>query len=119
MLQAECGELRKKLEESRQQLDSNDQMIRWLNNQVRTYPCLRIVSLEQCRWVLVSKCNGMVQSLRHFLFTSEDEDVLTIWQVNEAQLHGAHSSKYSSYRPALHGVANTYATGVSTRLPLR
>ncbi|CAL8470011.1 g9553 [Coccomyxa elongata] len=70
--QAECGELCKKLEESRKQLDSNDQMIRWLNN-----------------------------------------------QVNEAQLHGALSSKYSSYRPALHGVANTYATGVSTRLPLR
>ncbi len=36
MLQAECGELRKKLEESRKQLDSNDQMIRWLNNQVRS-----------------------------------------------------------------------------------
>ncbi|KAK9915645.1 hypothetical protein WJX75_002088 [Coccomyxa subellipsoidea] len=70
--QAECEELRKKVEDSRKQLDSNDQMIRWLNN-----------------------------------------------QVNEAQLHGAIASKYSTYRPALTGANNAYATGVSTRLPLR
>ena len=54
-----------------------------------------------------------------FHLTSQFENMLGIWQVNEAQLHGALSSKYSSYRPALNGVANTYATGVSTRLPLR
>lgn len=40
-------------------------------------------------------------------------------QVNEAQLHGAVNSKYSTYRPALTGASNSYATGVSTRLPLR
>lgn len=40
-------------------------------------------------------------------------------QVNEAQLHGAIASKYSTYRPALTGANNAYATGVSTRLPLR
>ncbi|EIE25806.1 hypothetical protein COCSUDRAFT_1459, partial [Coccomyxa subellipsoidea C-169] len=32
--QAECEELRMKVEDSKKQLDSNDQMIRWLNNQV-------------------------------------------------------------------------------------
>ena len=35
MLQAECKDLQKKLEKSQKHLDSNDQMIRWLNNQVR------------------------------------------------------------------------------------
>ncbi len=33
--QAECEELRRKVEDSKKQLDSNDQMIRWLNNQVQ------------------------------------------------------------------------------------
>lgn len=33
-LKADAGELRAKLEESRQQLQSNEQMIRWLNQQV-------------------------------------------------------------------------------------
>jgi spindle assembly abnormal protein 6 len=33
-LKADNGELRAKLEESRQQLQSNEQMIRWLNQQV-------------------------------------------------------------------------------------
>ena len=35
MLQVECRDLQKKLEENQKHLDSNDQMIRWLNNQVR------------------------------------------------------------------------------------
>lgn len=34
-LKADNGELRAKLEESKQQLQSNEQMIRWLNQQVR------------------------------------------------------------------------------------
>lgn len=33
-LKADNGELRAKLEESKQQLQSNEQMIRWLNQQV-------------------------------------------------------------------------------------
>lgn len=38
-LKADNGELRAKLEESKQQLQSNEQMIRWLNQQVgRTDP---------------------------------------------------------------------------------
>jgi spindle assembly abnormal protein 6 len=35
-LKADNGELRAKLEESKQQLQSNEQMIRWLNQQVST-----------------------------------------------------------------------------------
>ena len=34
LLQNEAGELRAKLEESKGQLQSNEQMIRWLNQQV-------------------------------------------------------------------------------------
>lgn len=37
-LKADNGELRAKLEESKQQLQSNEQMIRWLNQQVRPGP---------------------------------------------------------------------------------
>lgn len=40
-LQSDNAELRAKLEESRQQLQSNEQMIRWLNQQVSSSgePC--------------------------------------------------------------------------------
>lgn len=34
-LRGDNGELRSKLEDSKQQLQSNEQMIRWLNQQVR------------------------------------------------------------------------------------
>lgn len=33
-MQAECEELKRKLADNRKELDSNEQMIRWLNNQV-------------------------------------------------------------------------------------
>jgi spindle assembly abnormal protein 6 len=41
MLKGENAELKAKLDESRQQLQSNEQMIRWLNQQVgkHTWQC--------------------------------------------------------------------------------
>jgi spindle assembly abnormal protein 6 len=41
-LKADNGELRAKLEESKQQLQSNEQMIRWLNQQVSTIAWLTL-----------------------------------------------------------------------------
>jgi hypothetical protein len=48
-LKADNGELRAKLEESKQQLQSNEQMIRWLNQQVRTGP--GVGSSMRHRWL--------------------------------------------------------------------
>jgi spindle assembly abnormal protein 6 len=50
-LKADNGELRAKLEESKQQLQSNEQMIRWLNQQVGgADPAM--TSLMQANWQL-------------------------------------------------------------------
>lgn len=46
-LQSEAGELRAKLEESKKQLTSNEQMIRWLNQQVCLCGCMCICGCAQ------------------------------------------------------------------------
>jgi hypothetical protein len=56
-LKAENGELRRKLEESKAQLGSNEQMIRWLNQQVGVCVCAERkrhkdrVLLDMIRWL--------------------------------------------------------------------
>lgn len=108
-VQRECEELRRNLEDSRKQLDSNDQMIRWLNNQVSTSIFVLLGAP-----LAAHGCNLQPVILESSIMTA------VMLQVNEAQLHGVLTSKYSTnYRPALNGVSSTSATGISTCFPLR
>ena len=58
MQQEENAALRGKLEECSQQLQSNEQMIRWLNNQVRFYLDLLHVRENELKTTIPAFCEA-------------------------------------------------------------
>ena len=95
-VQAEAEELRGKLEDARAQVNSNEQMIRWLNNQVLppAYP----LSLPR------SRCRGDILPVTalnmHLSPSCTASHGCCCVQVNEVQLHGVANGKYASFVPA-------------------
>ncbi len=100
-MQVECGELREKLQEAQKQQHSQEDMIRWLNNQVSyshhcSYhlrqlrkTCAHIFRLKcSFRQYRAQRCRGLMGSRAISLVELQAQCSPLLLQVNELQLHG-------------------------------